>query len=60
MSIKVLFLRTDETTAWPIASLVEYGWADSRGVYDGMARRVRTEEYDVMGANRRARRLAVH
>jgi len=28
-------------------------------VYDGIARRVRTERYDVIGATRRARRFAV-
>ncbi len=52
-------LSTDATTAWPMAARVEYGWALSSGVYAGMAMRVRTERYELMGASRRAKRLAV-
>lgn len=36
---------------------MEYGWTDRRGIYEGMASKVRIETYELTGARRRARRL---
>lgn len=36
---------------------VEYGWTDRRGIYEGMASKVRIETYELTGARRSARRL---
>jgi hypothetical protein len=35
------------------------GWALRSGMYEGMAMRVRTDRYALIGATRRARRFAV-
>ena len=59
VSMTVSFLSTEDTSEWARVRRVEYGCCWRSAVYCCSASKVRTDWYELMGALRRADKLAM-